>query len=96
VKKIVDQAKFYGTDNGITRGLIFCSRKDEAKELSEKFNEEGLKTIALTGDNSEEERAEGIKKLESDEINDKLDYIFSVDVFNEGIDGSSGFHVGSH
>jgi superfamily II DNA or RNA helicase len=86
VKKIIDNAKFYGTDNGITRGLIFCSRKEEAKELSEKFNERGLKTIALTGDNSEDERLEGIKRLESDNINDKLDYIFSVDIFNEGVD----------
>jgi len=86
VEKIIKNANFYGTDNGITRGLIFCSKKDEAKELSEKFNQRGLKTIALTGDNSEEERVDGIKRLESDNINDKLDYIFSVDIFNEGVD----------
>ena len=86
VEKIIKNANFYGTDNGITRGLIFCSKKDEAKELSEKFNQRGLKTIALTGDNSEDERVEGIKRLESDNINEKLDYIFSVDIFNEGVD----------
>src|SRR5690606_26700133 len=33
VERIVEQASFYGSDNGITRGLIFCSRKDEAIEL---------------------------------------------------------------
>jgi superfamily II DNA or RNA helicase len=27
VNRIIEQAKFYGSDNGITRGLIFCSRK---------------------------------------------------------------------
>jgi superfamily II DNA or RNA helicase len=86
VNRIIEQANFYGSDNGITRGLIFCSRKKEAVELSTLFNLKGLKTLALTGDNSEEERAKAIEKLESDDINEKLDYIFTVDIFNEGID----------
>jgi superfamily II DNA or RNA helicase len=86
VERIIEQAKFYGSDNGITRGLIFCSRKNEAVELSELFNSEGFKTIALTGDNLEEERARAIEKLETDNLSEKLDYIFTVDIFNEGID----------
>lgn len=32
------------------------------------------------------ERVEAIRCLESDDINEKLDYIFTVDIFNEGID----------
>jgi superfamily II DNA or RNA helicase/SOS-response transcriptional repressor LexA len=86
VERIIEQAKFYGSDNGITRGLIFCSRKNEAVELSKLFNAKGFKTVALTGDNSEEERAIAIEKLESDNLSDKLEYIFTVDIFNEGID----------
>ncbi len=86
VKRIIEQANFYGSDNGITRGLIFCSRKNEAIELSALFNAEGFKTIALTGDSSEEERAKSIEKLETDNLSEKLDYIFTVDIFNEGID----------
>jgi superfamily II DNA or RNA helicase/HKD family nuclease/SOS-response transcriptional repressor LexA len=86
VNRIIEYAKFYGCDNGITRGLIFCSRKDEAIELSNLFNKKGLKTIALIGDNSEEERSNAIDKLENDNLLDKLDYIFTVDIFNEGID----------
>lgn len=86
VERIVEQANFYGSDNGITRGLIFCSRKNEAIELSELFNKKGYKTVALTGDSSEEERAKSIEKLETDNLNEKLDYIFTVDIFNEGID----------
>tara|TARA_R110002096_G_scaffold186423_1_gene365461 strand:- start:230 stop:3682 length:3453 start_codon:yes stop_codon:yes gene_type:complete len=86
VNKIIDKIEFYGSDNGITRGLIFCSKKIEAKELSAKFNQRGYKTVALTGDNSEEERTEAIVKLESDNLAIKLDYIFTVDIFNEGID----------
>jgi superfamily II DNA or RNA helicase/HKD family nuclease len=86
VNRIIEQANFYGSDNGITRGLIFCVRKNEAIELSKLFNLRGFKTVALTGDNSEEERAKSIEKLESDNLIEKLDYIFTVDIFNEGID----------
>ncbi|QVY67192.1 DUF3427 domain-containing protein [Polaribacter sp. Q13] len=86
VSKIISKIEFYGSDNGITRGLVFCSFKNEAKELSEKFNEIGYKTVALTGDSSEDERAKAIELLESDNLSIKLDYIFTVDIFNEGID----------
>ncbi|MDC1505939.1 DEAD/DEAH box helicase, partial [Winogradskyella sp.] len=86
VNKIISKIEFYGSDNGITRGLIFCSKKIEAKELSDKFNQKGYKTIALTGDSSEEERTNAIELLESDDLSIKLDYIFTVDIFNEGID----------
>jgi superfamily II DNA or RNA helicase len=86
VNRVIEQANFYGSDNGITRGLVFCSRKKEAVELSTLFNLNGFKTVALTGDSSEEERAKAIEKLESDNLNEKLDYIFTVDIFNEGID----------
>lgn len=86
VDKMVNKIEFYGSDNGITRGLIFCSKKEEAKELSEKFNQRGYKTVALTGDNSEDERTVAIESLESDNLKNKLDYIFTVDIFNEGID----------
>jgi len=86
VNRVIEQALFYGSDNGITRGLVFCSRKKEAIELSALFNLNGFKTVALTGDSSEEERVKAIEKLESDNLNEKLDYIFTVDIFNEGID----------
>lgn len=86
VNRIIDQAKFYGSDNGITRGLIFCSSKKEANELSNLFNQKGFKTIALTSESSDDDRERAIQKLESDNLSEKLDYIFTVDIFNEGID----------
>ncbi|MFD1553052.1 DUF3427 domain-containing protein [Putridiphycobacter roseus] len=86
VDKIITNANLYGSDNGITRGLIFCSKKEEAVELSMKFNSKGLKTVSLTGDDAEGLRKNAIERLESDDLNDKLDYIFTIDIFNEGID----------
>lgn len=86
VNHIIGRTDFYGSDNGIIRGLAFCARVDEANELSKMFNLRGFKTIALSGENSEEERRDAIDRLESDSISQKLDYIFTVDIFNEGVD----------
>ncbi|MFT6718536.1 MAG: superfamily II DNA or RNA helicase/HKD family nuclease, partial [Sphingobacteriales bacterium] len=85
-ERIIEKAKFYGSDNGIIRGLIFCSRREEAIDLSKLFNSKGLRTVALTGDSSEMDRAKAIEKLEIDDLSEKIDYIFTVDIFNEGID----------
>lgn len=85
IDHLIKISQKYGTDNGVIRGLVFCSRKEECKALSNAFNSRGYKTVALTGDDNEEKRIDAIQRLESDTEN-KLDYIFTVDIFNEGID----------
>lgn len=84
VKNIIDKIELYSCDNGSKRGLIFCSRQEECIELSRMLNEKGLKTVALTGKSGEKERQDAIERLESDY--NKLDYIITVDIFNEGVD----------
>ncbi|WP_105614721.1 DUF3427 domain-containing protein [Vallitalea okinawensis] len=86
VSHIIDKAHFYGYSGNRVKGLVFCSNTAEAKELSHKFNERGFKTLALTGDHSQDDRKEAIRRLEQDETNNSLDYIFTVDIFNEGVD----------
>ena len=91
VTRVMEQARYYGYSGNRVKGLIFCSRVEEAKELSKKFNERGWRTIALSGVNSEKERENAIDRLVMDtEVNDKgegqLDYILSVDIFSEGVD----------
>jgi len=86
VDHIIKKADFFGTDDGIVRGLVFCSRKEECHFLSEEFNNRGYRTIALTGSSHEDERSRAIDLLETDDLEIKLDYIFSVDIFNEGVD----------
>lgn len=86
IERIIEKARFYGCDDGIVRGLVFCSRVDEAVELSKGFNERGYRTVALSGNNNEYERETAIERLESDDSAQKLDYIFTVDIFNEGVD----------
>ncbi|MDS1002025.1 DEAD/DEAH box helicase [Clostridium sporogenes] len=86
VKHIIDKINFYGYCGERVKGLIFCSDKKEAKELSDIFNTKGYKTVALTGESSQEEREKAIERLEQDETLNSLDYIFTVDIFNEGVD----------
>ena len=87
VDRIIEKAQLYGWDQGRVKGLIFCSQVKEAKALSAAFNEKGYRTIALDGSSSEEEREQAIKALEKEEAEGEyLDYIFTVDIFNEGVD----------
>ena len=76
--------KSYKSNDVPVKGLIFCSRVEEAKSLSSALNNDGFVTTYLTGENSDLEREEVIQKLESD-LN-PLQYIISVDIFNEGVD----------
>ncbi|OLR59401.1 NgoFVII family restriction endonuclease [Anaerostipes sp. 494a] len=86
VDYILEQADYYGYCGNRVKGLIFCSRKDEAKELSKKFNQRGLNTVVLTGEDPQERREQYVERLASDCGKDPLDYIFTVDIFNEGVD----------
>lgn len=82
IDHILEKINYYGFSGDRVRGLIFCSRKDEAIKLSDMLNNENYKTVALTGENNQSERESCVNKLEAGE----LDYIITVDIFNEGID----------
>lgn len=94
VQHIVEQANFYGYSGERVKGHIFCSRIDESEELSNKFNQvinpetgKRYKTLALNGTATEEERQRAFERLvmnEGDSEEEPLDYIFSVEILNEG------------
>ena len=98
VKHIIEQANYFGYSGDRVKGLIFCSRIAESRELSDKFNKminpdtgKYYRTIALNGDADENERAEAFERLAMDEADatddiQPLDYIFSVEILNEGVD----------
>ena len=95
VTHIVEQAKRYRYSGDKVKGLIFCSKIDEAEELSRKLNatinpETGhnFRTIALSGASSEALRQESFERLAANEGGKKepLDYILSVEILNEGVD----------
>lgn len=107
VQHILKQANYFGYSGERVKGLIFCSGKKEAQELSLKFNEKGYYTTVLTGEDSEKQREacielltkevsenevachqENIKNSKQTDLTEMsyLDYIFTIDIFNEGVD----------
>ena len=89
VRYIIDKIQIYSEAGIPVQGLVFCSRTEEAERLSNLFNqqmnqqaERPYRTKAITGKNSQTERDEAVEQLE----NGELDYIFTVDLFNEGVD----------
>lgn len=63
------------------KALCFCVDQQHANYMAAKFTLAGLKADKLTSDNSEE-RVRLSRKLRNGEIN----YLFVVDMFNEGVD----------
>lgn len=84
---LVAKLEQYGQAGVPPRGLIFCSRNREAEEMSVLLNQRKLhgyplRTLAISGSDSIETREDAVRRLEAGE----LDYLLSVDIFNEGID----------
>lgn len=82
VDYVLKEIEYYGYCGDHAKGLVFCSRQDEAKELAILFSQKGHPAVALTNEDSEKRRSEVIAEL----VNGKIEYIIAVDLFNEGID----------
>lgn len=89
VRYIIDNLQKYQEAGVPTKGLVFCSRVDEAQQLSKKFNEcideqaeRPYRTVEVDGSTPKNQVREAITELSRGD----LDYIFTVDLFNEGID----------
>ena len=91
VNHVIEQAQYYGYSGDRVKGLIFCSRNKECETLSQMFNERGYRTLALSNETPQRLRETAFERLamkeedSTDELQ-PLDYIFSVDILNEGID----------
>ncbi len=87
VDYILEKAQYYGHSGDRVKGLMFISRREIGEELSRKFNERGLRTVFLSGDTPQEKRDYEMECLATDDTqHEQLDYILTVDIFNEGVD----------
>ena len=78
---IINRLQYYLADEHKCRALGFCATKKHAQYMAEEFCRAGLKADYLTSDN-DAERLSLNKQLAKGEIN----YLFVVDIFNEGVD----------
>jgi superfamily II DNA or RNA helicase len=81
---IIDRMNFYGHDGEKRKCLGFCASIEHAEYMANEFNKRGYKSVSLHGGNSIEKRDSYVKRLEDNE--DSLEFIFTVDIFNEGVD----------
>ncbi|MCQ2737845.1 MAG: DEAD/DEAH box helicase [archaeon] len=86
VNYLLEKSEFYGHSGDRLKALAFVSKVEEANALAEAFNRRGHPSVALSGADSQEVREEAIDRLTNDYRKDNLEYIFTVDVFNEGVD----------
>src|SRR5690606_17226468 len=65
-----------------TRTIVFCSSVKQAIYMNNFFQQKDVRSIALHGESHPSERKTARSKLDSGE----LEIIFTVDLFNEGVD----------
>jgi superfamily II DNA or RNA helicase/HKD family nuclease len=79
---VIKQVKDKIANPAAMRALGFCVTKKHARFMAERFREAGLRAAALDSDSSPEERERTLKDLKDG----KIQVVFSVDLFNEGLD----------
>lgn len=82
VQVILDAMDRYLKDMETFKAIGFCVSIKHANFMADSFNKVGIKSVALHSESSEEERKLAKSRLQKGEIN----CIFTVDLFNEGVD----------
>ena len=86
---IIKMSDYYGYSGDYLKGLIFVPKRKFGVELAIKLNALNKKAKFIDGETSQSERIETIKRLKREDLKDPddyLDYIITVNIFNEGID----------
>jgi len=81
---IIEKMEYYGFSGIKRKCLAFCVNNAHSDFMAREFNAFGYPSISLSGESPDKERKDAINKLESH--NDKLEFVFTVDIFNEGVD----------
>ena len=84
VDYIIEQMNFYSFVGAKRKAIGFCVSKEHGIYMSQEFNKRGITSTFLSSEDSVLNRIKFIEKLEDD--NDSLEVIFTVDIFNEGVD----------
>lgn len=81
-KQVVEQVRRHVDDAGGMRALGFCVSVDHARYMARVFNEAGIPSVAIWADTKKVERDAALEQLAAGQIR----VVFSVDLFNEGVD----------
>ena len=84
VDLIIEKMNFYSYSGTKRRVLAFCVSIQHCIYMCEEFNKRGINSKYLTSKETINQREETIKNLEDE--NNSLEVIFTIDIFNEGVD----------
>ncbi|ANZ61098.1 DEAD/DEAH box helicase [Secundilactobacillus paracollinoides] len=82
VAHLIKKTRYYGPAPSKLHGLIFVSRIDEGQKLAIKLNQQGFNAEFVYSATPIEKREDAVERLN----NGELQYILTVDIFNEGVD----------
>jgi superfamily II DNA or RNA helicase len=81
VSEIIQALEKYTKDKSDVRALGFCVSMEHAKFMAENFSSAGFKADYLTSANNQNRNF-----VRSQLLNKEINYLFVVDIFNEGVD----------
>jgi len=81
-RRVLEQVRQKVTDPLRMRALGFCVSIDHARFMATRFREAGLPAVAIWGDSPRDERRAALRDLETGRVR----VVFTVDLFNEGVD----------
>ncbi len=81
-KLVLKNVRRYCNDLNDVKGLGFCVSVKHAEFMATCFNQAGIKAAALSGQSSALDR----RRVKSDLTAGKINFIFVVDLYNEGVD----------
>ena len=84
VEYIIEKMNLYSHCGYKRKVIAFCVSKEHCIYMSEQFNKRGINSTYLISNNTISQREDAIKNLEDD--TNCLEVIFTVDIFNEGVD----------
>lgn len=81
-RRVVEQLRLKTGDTRGIKALGFCVTIAHARFMAEQFRAVGIPAVAVWGDSPTEERKGALRDLEAGRVN----VVFTVDLFNEGVD----------
>ena len=81
-RRVVEQLRLKTSDPQRIKALGFCVTIAHARFMADQFRAAGIPAIAVWGDSPMEERTGALRDLDAGRVN----VVFTVDLFNEGID----------
>jgi superfamily II DNA or RNA helicase len=82
VGQVIDQARQRVGDLASMKALGFCVSVAHARFMSDEFTRRGIPAAAVSGDTPDDERDRALRDLR----NGNVAILFTVDLFNEGVD----------